>query len=113
MRPQPGGLTHAEGVTPTVRGSIAAAFAGDGAALDVFVRVPANAKAEVTVPGETVWVDHRPRPGGTVELGAGCHFVSSRGAGLAADSVLAFATAQAARSRSPPTAASAAPCRPR
>ena len=82
VKPQPGGLTRAAGTTPTVRGTVGAAF-------------------------ETVGERPRPRgqgarrtarrssrcPGKTVEVGAGCHLLST-GAGVTAASVREWATAQ-------------------
>ena len=65
ITPQPGGLTHAAGTTPTVRGPIGVAFALVGSGLDLAVKVPANSTAVVTLPGE------RRRGRG------GCHLLSS------------------------------------
>jgi hypothetical protein len=110
VRPQPGGLTHAEGVTPTVRGPIAAAFAtADGGKLDLSVSVPANTSSRVTLPGSdpTVYVDHRARTGTvgpdgvSVDVEAGCHLVSTRAASGTPDSVLAFAVAHGCDTTAP------------
>ena len=81
VKPQPGGLTRAAGTTPTVRGTVGAAFETVGGALDLAVKVPANSTAVVTLPGKTV------------EVGAGCHLLST-GAGVTAASVREWATAQ-------------------
>ena len=51
VKPQPGGLTRAEGTTPTVRGTIGTAFALVDGGMDVAVKVPANSTAVVTAPG--------------------------------------------------------------
>ena len=98
VKPQPGGLTHAEAVTPTVRGPIAAAFATTGDRMDLALGVPANSSAHVTLPagdGDTVYVDHvaRTATAGAVDVGAGCHLISTRAAGGTPDGVLAFAVA--------------------
>jgi alpha-L-rhamnosidase len=82
VKPQPGGLTRAAGTTPTVRGSVGAAFEIVGAGLDLAVKVPANSTAVVTLPG---------RP--AVEVGPGCHLLST-GVGVTAASVREWATAQ-------------------
>jgi alpha-L-rhamnosidase len=93
VRPQPGGLTHAEGVTPTIRGPISVAFAtGAGGAMDLAVGVPHNTSAKVVVPlpasgSRFIWLDGARRTGTvegtdlTLEVGAGCHLVSTRGRG--------------------------------
>jgi len=59
--------------------------------------VPGNATARVTLGTGTVWVDHRPvtaSADGTVDVGAGCHVLSTRTAGNPADSVMAPALAR-------------------
>jgi alpha-L-rhamnosidase len=81
VKPQPGGLTRAAGTTPTVRGTVGAAFEQVAGALDLAVKVPANSTAVVTLPGKTV------------EVGEGCHLLST-GAGVTAASVREWATAQ-------------------
>ena len=81
VKPQPGGLTRAAGTTPTVRGTVGVAFETVGSDLDVAVKVPAHSTAVVTLPGKTV------------EVGEGCHLLST-GAGVTAASVREWATAQ-------------------
>ena len=92
VKPQPGGLTHAEATTPTVNGTIGSAFATDASGMDVAVKVPANSTAVVTLPS-TGYLDHR-ATSATTEVGAGCHLLSTRGAGVPLDSVKTFAAAQ-------------------
>jgi hypothetical protein len=100
IRPQAGGLTRAEGVTPTVRGPITAAFGtADAGRMDLAVDVPASTSARVALPApeggeDTLYVDHKPRPATregtalTVDLGSGCHVVSTHRTGQLQPSVL-------------------------
>jgi alpha-L-rhamnosidase len=91
------GLDSATAVTPTARGPVMASFARGAGGLDVAVDVPGNATARVTLGTGTVWVDHRPvtaSADGTVDVGAGCHVLSTRTAGNPADSVMAPALAR-------------------
>jgi alpha-L-rhamnosidase len=75
------GLASATSVTPTARGPVMASFARGADGLDVAVDVPGNAVARVTMGPGRVWVDHRPTtasPDGTVDVGPGCHVLSTR-----------------------------------
>ncbi|MBE2316045.1 family 78 glycoside hydrolase catalytic domain [Solirubrobacter sp. CPCC 204708] len=90
VKPQPGGLTRAAGTTPTVRGEVGAAFEQLPSGLDLAVKVPANSTAVVTLPGRF-----------PVEVGAGCHLLSTRG-GVTAESVREWATAQGCVFEAPP-----------
>src|SRR3954469_17494285 len=67
IKPQPGTLTHAEATTPTVRGTIGAAFATAADGMDLAVKVPANSTAVVTMPGDGIYLDHRAQSGVTLE----------------------------------------------
>jgi hypothetical protein len=90
-------------VTPTVRGPITPAFeTADGGLMDLAVAVPGNTSARVSLPApsdrsRTVWVDRVPREGTvegdfvSVDVDAGCHVVSTRGAGDLPHSVQAVA----------------------
>ncbi len=103
VRPQPGGLTRAEAVVPTVRGQIPAAFAtADAGKLDMVVGVPANTSAHVAVPkptdgSTTLYVDRVAQEGTvdgnflTVDVGSGCHIVSTTGAASLPANVLQVA----------------------
>jgi alpha-L-rhamnosidase len=91
VRPQPGGLTAAQGVMPTVRGPVRAAFAVTGDRIDLALGAPANTSARVVLPapadgGAAVFVDRVAVQGVrdgttlTVDVGSGCHIISTRGA---------------------------------
>ncbi|KRB76347.1 hypothetical protein ASE01_15240 [Nocardioides sp. Root190] len=87
IRPQPGDLAWGTIKTPTVRGSIGAAFAQDEDGTTVVASVPGNTRASVSVPttatGPTrLFVDGAartltPQEGRfELSLGAGCHVLS-------------------------------------
>lgn len=87
IKPQPGSLEWGTIRTPTVRGSIGAAFRRDGDATTVVASVPGNTAATVSVPTRAteptaLWVDGArrtitPTDGFlVVPVGAGCHVLS-------------------------------------
>lgn len=55
VRPRPGGIDQAEIRVPTMSGTIEAAFSVDGDSLLLALTVPANATAEVRLPGDEWW----------------------------------------------------------
>jgi alpha-L-rhamnosidase len=89
VTPQPGDQTYGSVSTPTVKGTIAAAFHRRSGRTDLGVLVPGNSTATVGVPaptgsgGDTVYVDGRATrataEGGrlTVSVGVGCHVLST------------------------------------
>lgn len=87
IKPQPGSLEWGTIRTPTVRGSVGAAFRRDGAATTVVASVPGNTSATVSVPTQAtgptaLYVDGArrtvtPTDGFlVVPVGAGCHVLS-------------------------------------
>lgn len=87
IRPQPGDLAWGTIKTPTVRGSVGAAFARDDTGTTVVASVPGNTSATVSVPTTatgptTLYVDGAARTvtpqDGRVDLalGAGCHVLA-------------------------------------
>ncbi len=55
VKPQPGGLQHAEIRVPTLSGTIEAAFQIEGDILHLELTVPANTVAELNLPAEERW----------------------------------------------------------
>jgi alpha-L-rhamnosidase len=87
IKPQPGDLQWGTIKTPTVRGSVGAAFAQDASGTTVVASVPGNTKSVVGVPTKataptTLYVDGAartvtPQDGRfDVALGAGCHVLA-------------------------------------
>ncbi|MEZ0577231.1 family 78 glycoside hydrolase catalytic domain [Nocardioides sp. MH1] len=100
IKPQPGDLDWAAITTPTVRGSVGAAFDhGDGGDLRVVASVPGNTRASVSIPtgdtgATTVYVDGAARTVTPADgyltvkrLATGCHLVTTE-AGVVATSRL-------------------------
>ncbi len=101
LKPQPGALQHGAITVPTVRGSIGAAFDyTSGGAFRLAVHVPANTRAELSVPvvegTTTLYLDgvaHDVQPENgyatVADVSAGCHVVSADAAlDLAGDEAL-------------------------
>ncbi|MBM9504276.1 family 78 glycoside hydrolase catalytic domain [Actinacidiphila acididurans] len=89
VTPQPGDQTYGSVSTPTVKGTVAAAFHKQSGRTDLGVLVPGNSTATVSVPvtdgdtGDTVYVDGLATPATrdngrlAVAVGVGCHVLST------------------------------------
>ncbi|HKO89558.1 MAG TPA: family 78 glycoside hydrolase catalytic domain, partial [Polyangiaceae bacterium] len=89
VRPQPGNLEHASVRVPTIRGTIAAAFAQGPEGFQLAVSVPGNTHAELSIPvpdgTTTLYLDRLPHSvqaeGGYARLtgiSAGCHLLATQ-----------------------------------